>query len=554
MGQPANASPPAALPDPLPPFALGAMCLPAGKKLANLVVRLGPGAFNDQHQPFRDVADALGFSASGSMGQSAYGLARALRICVSEGLVLLGEQFRGLGVGGTIPWRAGIYPWELLAGPVPPRDPGFLPLRLFELKNGASLQDRETFVAIQEQFERLAPRRAFDVTFAAARTPVATTAPIGPGQVAVSGGGNEGGDGGQPGSIITVIGWNTIDDRTPRRERPIQLFGAGTWEALVLAEALVSATDRLTVLDEPGVSLYPTWQTALRQSLRTVPGQVLLVTHSPHLVPMEEAGDLTRLLRISNDGAGSRCRRLAQALDAGNVAKITQEFALSADARALLFSRGAVIVSGPTEQGAFSIWCAKSKAAEDLGAPAARDIGFYSAPGDSGFRTILSVLHGFGIPWVVVCDGKSFDVGTNWSNHIFRQIEQAGIDFPELKRFTQRAGNGGKDQRCMTEALWDEQVALGARHGVFTSTTSWTGSAEAAEGFIEGAAPGKLAEAETEVGKSKIRKGRWVAQQTDCPPEVDDLYRQIVAAVDRELVDAPSPGESLSQPDGTVAR
>jgi len=554
LGQPANASPPAALPDALPPFALGAMCLPAGKKLANLVVRLGTGAFNDQHQPFRDVADALGFSASGSIGQSAYGLARALRICVSEGLIVLGEQFRGLGVGGTIPWRAGIYPWELLASPTPPRDSGFLPLRLFELKNGASLQERETFAAIQEQFERLAPGRAFDVTFAAARAPVAATVPIGAGQVAVAGGGNEGGAEDQPGSIITVIGWNKADDRTPRRERPIQLFGAGTWEALVLAEALVSAPDRLTVLDEPGASLHPTWQTALRQALRKVPGQVLLVTHSPHLVPMEEAGDLTRLVRISNDGGGSRCRLLPRALDAGDVAKITQEFALSADARALLFCRGAVIVSGLTEQGALPIWCAKSKAAEDLGGPAARDIAFYSAPGDSGFRTVLSVLHGFGVPWVVVCDGKSFDVETNWSNHIFRQIEQAGIDCPELKGFTQRTGNGGKDQRSMAQALWDEQVDLGVRHGVFTLATSWTGSAEAVEAFIESAAPGKLAEARAEVGGSKIRKGRWVAQQTDCPSEVDDLYCQIVDALDRALVDAPSSRESPTQPDGTVAR
>jgi hypothetical protein len=437
---------------------------------------------------------------------------------------------------------------------VPPRDPGFLPLRLFELKNGTTLQQREAFAAIRELFERLAPGRAFDVTFTAARMPVATTAPIGAGQVAVSGGGTEAGDETQPGSIITVIGWNTTDDRTPRRERPIQLFGAGTWEALVLAEALVSAPDRLTVLDEPGVSLHPTWQTALRQALRKVPGQVLLVTHSPHLVPMEEAGDLTRLLRISNDGTGSRCRRLLRALDAGDVAKITQEFALSADARALLFCRGAVIVSGQTEQGALPIWCAKSKAAEELGAPAARHIGFHSAPGDSGFRTILSVLHGFGVPWVVVCDGKSFDVESNWSNHIFRQIEQAGIDFPELKGFTQRTGNGGKDQRRMTQASWEEQVDLGARHGVFTLTTKWKGSAEAVESFIEGAAPGKLAEAETEVGKSKIRKGRWVAQQTDCPVEVDDLYRQIVATLDRALIDAPSPGESPSPPDGTVTR
>jgi hypothetical protein len=269
---------------------------------------------------------------------------------------------------------------------------------------------------------------------------------------------------------------------------------------------------------------------------------------------MEEAGDLTRLLRISNDGGGSRCRRLPRELGAGDVAKITQDFALSADARALLFSRGAVIVSGPTEHGALPIWCAKSKAAEDLGAPAVRDIGFYSAPGDSGFRTILSVLHGFGIPWVVVCDGKSFDVETNWSNHIFRQIEQAGVDLPELKRFTEREGSGGKDQRLMTQALWDEQVTLGACHGVYTLTTGWTGNGEAIEAFIEGAAPGKLAEAETEVGKSKIRKGRWVAQQTDCPPEVDDVYRQIIAAL-RLGTDGPqSRGESPSQPDGTVAR
>ncbi|MHB1718357.1 MAG: ATP-dependent nuclease [Acidimicrobiales bacterium] len=543
------------LPASLAEFTLASLAPPdTATQLTQLELRTGANVLDDRYELFRTAAQMFGFEIYASGGQQGFTLARPLHLNLTESLVVLGEQFRGLGVGGTIPWRAGIYPWELLAGPVPPRDPGFLPLRLFELKNGASLQDRETFVAIREAFERLAPGRAFDVTFAAARTPVATTAPIGAGQVAVSGGGNEGGDEGQPGSIITVIGWNTIDDRTPRRERPIQLFGAGTWEAIVLAEALVSATDQLTVLDEPGVSLHPTWQTALRQSLRTVPSQVLLVTHSPHLVPMEEAGDLTRLLRISNDGEGSRCRRLAPALDAGNVAKITQEFALSADARALLFSRGAVIVSGPTEQGALPIWCTKSKAAEELGAPAARDIGFYSAPGDSGFRTILSVLHGFGIPWVVVCDGKSFDVETNWSNHIFRQIEQAGVDLPELKRFTQRTGNGGKDQRRMTQELWDEQVDLGARHSVFTLTTSWTGSAEAVEAFIEGAAPGKLAKAKAEVGNSKIRKGRWVAQQTDCPPKVDDLYRRIVAALDGELRDAPSPGESPSQPDGTVAR
>ncbi len=578
------ANPPSPLPDPLPRFALGALCPPAGKRVTNLVIRLGTGAVNDQHEPFRAAANLLGFRVFTPGGYQTFGLARALRLNLTESLVVLGEQFRGLGVGGIIPWRAGIYPWELLAGSGPPRDPGFLPLRLFRLKNGASTQERENFAAIQAQFERLAPGHAFDVTFAAARTPVATTAPTGAGQVEVPAGDGEGEDDGQPGSIITVISWHKTDDGTTRRERPIQLFGAGTWEALVLAEVLVSAPDRLTVLDEPGASLHPTWQTTLREDLRSVTGQVLLVTHSPHLVPMEAADDLRRLVRISNDGGSSHCHRLGESLDEeqdaesaqgersercghGNQesdarqetkikqeSKITQEFGLSSDARALLFSRGAVIVSGPTEQGALPIWCTKSEAAKELGAPAARDIVFYSAPGDTGFRTILSVLHGFGIPWVVVCDGKSFDIETNWSHHIFRQIHEAGVNLPKLKQFIDTTGKRGNNQQYMTQESWDEQVTLGDKHGVFTLTTSWTGSAEAVESFIEVVAPGKLADAEAKVGNSKSRKGRWVAQQTDCPAKIDDLYRKIIAAFNLEPGAAPTSGPSPSQRDSTVTR
>lgn len=30
---------------------------------------------------------------------------------------------------------------------------------------------------------------------------------------------------------------------------------------------------------------------------------------------------------------------------------------------------------------------------------------------------------------------------------------------------------------------------------------------------------------------SKIRKARWIAQETPCPPQIDALYRQVVAAL-----------------------
>ncbi len=533
FGEAPSTSPPTALPDPLPHFEFSSLCPPAGQKLASLVVRVGTGAFSGQHEPFRKVASLLDFPASDTMGQQAYGLARAMSICVREGEVVLGEQFRGLGIGGTIPWRAGIYPWELLAGSTPPRDPGFLPLRLFELKNGASAKERETFVAIQQLFERLAPGRSFDVTFRAANMPVPAPAPIGAGQVVVPGGDGEAGGEAPPGCIVTAVVWKTSADDGHRRERPIQLYGAGTWEALVMAEALVKSEGRLTVLDEPGISLHPTWQTVLRSVLRDAPGQVLLVTHSPSLVPMETGEDLQRLDRMSIEVGASRLHQLPANLTTAAFAKMTRAFALSADARALLFCRGAVLVSGETELGALPIWSSKGATAQDLGTPSELDLAFYSVSGDGGFANVLSVLHAFDIPWVLVCDGKSFDIATNWGSHVFRQIEKSGVKIPDLTSFTGRVSKSGKSKRTMTNGLWDEQLALGAQHGVLTLAAGWTRADESMEAFFERVVPGKLAQAELEVGDSKIRKGRWTALNTPCPSEVDHLYRQVVAALQR---------------------
>jgi hypothetical protein len=223
---------------------------------------------------------------------------------------------------------------------------------------------------------------------------------------------------------------------------------------------------------------------------------------------------------------------------------MSRVFALSSDARALLFCRGAVIFSGETELGALPVWFGKSKKAEDCGAPSDLDIGFYSVAGDGGFSNMLSVLHAFDIPWTVVCDGKSFDVAENWAAHIFRQIQRAGIGIDELNDFTRRVNEAGKPQRSMTTELWDEQIELGRHHGVLTLATSWRAPGEAIEAFFERVAPGKLTEAEAEVGSgSKIRKGRWLAEETSCPVEIEEMYEQVLMALlAEELRPAATPG------------
>lgn len=82
---------------------------------------------------------------------------------------------------------------------------------------------------------------------------------------------------------------------------------------------------------------------------------------------------------------------------------------MSADARALLFASGAVLLEGETELGALPLWFAKSQAAQELGDPESLHLRFYNVGGDTHFKAPLTLLAALGIPWAIVCGGWLFD-------------------------------------------------------------------------------------------------------------------------------------------------
>src|SRR5207302_642093 len=67
-------------------------------------------------------------------------------------------------------------------------------------------------------------------------------------------------------------------------EVPVELAGAGVWEALVASSLAVRVPGRVVLLDEPGVNMHPTWQRRLINHLSGL-DQAMIVTHSPYLVP-----------------------------------------------------------------------------------------------------------------------------------------------------------------------------------------------------------------------------------------------------------------------------
>lgn len=531
---------PVALPSPLPDFTFDALCPAAHEMITAPVMHTGARILDQRFLVFRRAIEVLGLPLPENAPNRTFSMAHPLALVFGDGVIIVGEQFRGLGVGGSPPQQAGPYAWDVLVSPYRSRGPAQLPMRLFGLKNGGH-DERARFAEIQTMFTRLAPGRACDVTFQAI-TQTTSPAPIGAGLVAmVTADSETDGEPGRPAAFITVVVGRTDDVGRHPNDLPIQLHGAGTWDALVLAEVLVeSSHGRVVILDEPAVTFHPSWQRALRSRLGDSQGQLLLVTHSAHLVPMGEAGDLARLVRVENEAGHTRPHRLdPQALSDDQVRQISREFALSADAIALLFARGVVLVEGDTEAGALPGWFAKGPARDRRRSPAELDVEIYSVDGDTRFRPYLTVLNAFGIPWVVVCDGAAFDIEHRAAAlHVFRQVLDADIDVPDLTAFLARVRGGGSTP-TMSRTLFDEQRKLGESHGILTLAPGWTTASkkvgrpgdESFEAFIDSIDSTAREQASQQVGDSKVRVGRWIAENRDCPGQVSELYKHVISAL-----------------------
>jgi hypothetical protein len=228
---------------------------------------------------------------------------------------------------------------------------------------------------------------------------------------------------------------------------------------------------------------------------------------------------LTGIVRFDTTNAVTRQRRFI-ANDEPVGTRLGKALGESADARALLFARGVVLVEGGTELGALPEWFGTSLTAERIGTPDALNMVIFSVDGDSSFATFTAFLHAFGVPWVIVCDGSVYRLGTG-KRQIFEQVLSAGIDDSDLRKAVDQAGAGGS-------AGFAELRDLGENSGIFTLAEGWDPSAESFEAYLATAAPGQLADAAKVVGKSKPRQGRHVASATECPDTIDALYGKLL--------------------------
>lgn len=352
-------------------------------------------------------------------------------------------------------------------------------LELLRLKNGDA-SDRVRFVATQSAFHEL------------------TGAILDVRQQAL-----ESTDGGSQLLVVPVV--VNKDPGQRNIDLPLALSGAGIEEAAFLALLLTDPVPVL-ILDEPGANVSAVAQRrlvlALRQHRRDF--QTIVITHSSHLIPAREPGDLAGVVRMTQeDDRGSVVHR--PGADPALFAKLKQ-LLRSSDIRDLLFSAGVLLLEGGTELEAFETWLAEADA-HGLPTPESAHVVLLPVGGHQNFGNYARLLDELGVRYAVLADGPAF---------------RAGGPLDAMPRKPPPPGDLASETFNEAREHW---TSFGVRTLAddFHDDGSKGGEIEA---YFERLAPQVWAEVR---GKNKIRKGAEFATRVPLPAEVLTVWRESLA-------------------------
>lgn len=236
-----------------------------------------------------------------------------------------------------------------------------LPAFLRDLKNG-DRKERDRYREVCDLFEILARNRKVDVGSRADGTAVARV--------------------------------SVADDF----EVPIAFAGSGAWELLVLASSLGHSEGAVVLLDEPAASFHPTLQRDLIERLGRTPGQVVVVTHSPYMLPLGVAAPGgVRIVRVVREGLASRAR----AISASDFARVARKLRSKGN-EAIPFAQRVILCEGEDDVAVIRILAERFSLGLSEANVLAVDCG-----GRENLPDYVALCGGLGIAHLVVMDRDS---------------------------------------------------------------------------------------------------------------------------------------------------
>lgn len=188
---------------------------------------------------------------------------------------------------------------------------------------------------------------------------------------------------------------------------PLGLQGSGTRSlaALMVFRAYVdlelarvkSAPLVVTALEEVEAHLHPQAARTVAPLLRNLPGQVLLSTHSPHVIDRVELSEI-RTVRRHHAGV-----KIGSVAELSSVELEDAKRWVQRHQSELLFARLVVLVEGNAEEAMLEP-CAQ---AQWSCSPGQRGVSIVNVGGAQNLKHYLTLLHRLGIAWFILADGDA---------------------------------------------------------------------------------------------------------------------------------------------------
>lgn len=193
---------------------------------------------------------------------------------------------------------------------------------------------------------------------------------------------------------------------------PVHMAAAGMLETLYLLTIIIAPMKKTVLLDEPALNLHPSMQrkvldAILSYSIKKNNNRVVLVTHSPSML---EVDGLDTIYRLSMEKNGTsqikNVQEVTNTLSDPDRKQLTQ-WMRNVEIRSLLFSRGIMLVEGPSDkvvvESVDKYLSAKGKGANIQD----REIAVISVGGKKSMRIFLSLAKELGMNQIVVVDSDA---------------------------------------------------------------------------------------------------------------------------------------------------
>jgi hypothetical protein len=389
---------------------------------------------------------------------------------------------------------------------------------LFRKKNG-NPRDRKLYADIWKLFVEMT-RREFDIVLGPANS--------GESQPRLTASFQQGGS--QPEQqqdislkLVTSGRWGDI---------PLEFSGAGIAEALFLSAVLAGSSGQVVLLDEPALNLHPTMQATLLDELQTLAHrplgegrQFLVNTHSPTLVPPDA---IDRVSRFTLQDGHTICQSLNVGdIDPGVLDDLRKLLRGNLAARAFLFSSAVLLLEGETELGALPVWF------PDL---VRQDIALYAVGGKGEFASPLKLIQHFNIPWAIVGDGEVlWDRHQRGRSHGSQDHIRAILAVCNLCLLP-IPGDPGSDAQVFAQVRQNLEA-----YGIFTLAS---GAIEGFERALQTEIKSELLDdADAQFGSNKVARGRFIAENSQCPEKVAEMIRKVTHHLHKQGADIRIPNE-----------